>query len=59
MDEMTIGEVTTAFSVTARMLRYYEKIGLIKSARREGYAYRVYPADEVKKVRQILLLRKL
>ncbi len=41
MDQMTIGEVSSMFQISARMLRYYEKIGLIEIVRKEGYAYRV------------------
>ena len=42
MDYVTIGKVSSMFRISARMLRYYEKAGLIESARKEGYAYRVY-----------------
>lgn len=59
MDQMTIGEVSSMFQISARMLRYYEKIGLIESMRKEGYAYRVYNADAVRRVQQIIILRKL
>lgn len=59
MDQMTIGEVSSMFQISARMLRYYEKIGLIESVRKEGYAYRVYNADAVRRVQQIIILRKL
>lgn len=59
MDQMTIGEVSSTFQISARMLRYYEKIGLIESMRKEGYAYRVYNADAVRRVQQIIILRKL
>ena len=59
MDQMTIGEVSSMFQISARMLRYYEKIGLIESIRKEGYAYRVYNADAVRRVQQIIILRKL
>lgn len=59
MDFMTVGEVSSAFQVSARMLRYYEKEGLIQSTRKEGYAYRIYDAEAVRRVRQILILRKL
>ena len=59
MDQMTIGEVSSMFQIAARMLRYYEKIGLIESMRKEGYAYRVYNADAVRRVQQIIILRKL
>lgn len=59
MDQMTIGEVSSMFQISTRMLRYYEKAGLIESTRKEGYAYRMYDIDAVKKVQQIIILRKL
>lgn len=60
MDElMTVSQVSKEYEVSPRMLRYYEAIGLISSARREGYAYRVYSERDVARLRQILILRKL
>lgn len=59
MNHMTIGEVSSAFQISTRMLRYYEKMGLIQSTRKEGYAYRIYNEDTVRKVQQIIILRKL
>ena len=60
MEEMTtIVEVSRTYGVSARMLRHYEKLGLMSSERREGYAYRVYRAEDVRRLRQILTLRKL
>jgi len=41
------------------MIRYYEKEGLIESTRKEGYAYRIYDAGAVKRIQQIIILRKL
>ena len=34
---MTISEVSRQFQVSARMLRHYEKLGLLESERREDY----------------------
>lgn len=60
MDEyMTISQVSRQYQISTRMLRHYEKLGLIESARRDGYAYRVYNQEAVKRVRQIIVLRKL
>jgi len=41
------------------MLRYYEQVGLIKSQRVECYAYRVYDENAIRRLRQIIILRKL
>ena len=41
------------------MLRYYEQNGLISSRRMEGYSYRVYGESAVKRLQQVIILRKL
>ena len=57
---MTISEVSKACGVSTRTLRYYEEIGLLPSLRRDGdYAYRVYDEASVRRLQQILILRKL
>ncbi|MDF2686244.1 MAG: transcriptional regulator, MerR family, partial [Clostridia bacterium] len=38
---------------------YYEEMGLISSVRSEDYAYRIYDETAVKRLEQILILRKL
>ena len=55
----TITEVSRALGVSTRMLRYYEQQGMITSARKPDYAYRVYDAENVNRLRIILVLRKL
>lgn len=59
MEIMTVSEVSKIFHVSTRMLRYYERIGLLSSRHREDYAYRLYDEGAVKRLQQILLLRKL
>lgn len=59
MDMLTISEVSKQNQISTRMLRYYEKAGLIKSARVPGYSYRVYDEAAVRRLRQIMVLRKL
>ena len=59
MQLMTISEVSKAYPVTPRMLRHYEKMGLLESLHIEGYAYRMYDEDAVMRLQQIVLLRKL
>lgn len=58
-DMLTVVEVSRTYGVSARMLRHYEKLGLMRSGRQEGYAYRVYAPEDVLRLRQILVLRKL
>jgi DNA-binding transcriptional MerR regulator/DNA gyrase inhibitor GyrI len=55
----TIGRVSGAFGVSTRMLRHYEKLGLLQSRRIENYAYRLYDEENCQRLRQIIILRKL
>lgn len=54
-----IREVSTKYNVSARALRYYEDMGLIKSTRSSDYAYRLYDKQALKRLEQILILRRL
>ncbi len=60
MDEIvSISQVSKQFHVSTRMLRYYEKAGLFTSMSIPNYSYRVYDTDAVRRLQQILVLRKL
>ena len=59
MYTITISELSRQFHVSTRMLRYYEKAGLLSSMRIPDYSYRVYDEAAVKRLQQILVLRKL
>lgn len=59
MENLTISQVSKLYDVTPRMLRHYEKLGLIEAIRREDYAYRVYDENAVRRLQQIIILRKL
>ena len=48
MKNLTISQVTRQYDVTPRMLRHYEKLGLIQPIHEEGYAYRMYDEHAVK-----------
>lgn len=54
-----IREMSIKYDISARALKYYEDMGLITSTRGEDYAYRMYDEAAVKKLEQILVLRKL
>ena len=56
---MTISEVSRQYQISTRMLRHYEKLGMLASTRREDYSYRVYDETAVRRVRQIVILRRL
>ncbi len=56
---MTISEVSKNFNVSTRILRYYEQIGLLSSQRKEDYAYRIYDENAIRRLQQIIALRKL
>lgn len=59
MELQTISQVSKDYGISARMLRYYEQIGLIQSLRKDDYAYRVYDETAISRLRQIIVLRKL
>ena len=60
MDGMLkIRDVASNYDISARTLRYYEDMGLLNSTRGEDYAYRMYDESAVKRLEQILILRKL
>jgi len=54
-----ITDMTGRYDVTARTLRYYEDMRLLTSVRSDDYAYRLYDEAAVKRLEQILILRKL
>ena len=54
-----IKEVSNRYNVTTRTLRYYEKMGLVKSSRCESSGYRLYDEAAILRLRQILILRKM
>lgn len=56
---LKIREVSSKYDISARALRYYEDMGLIKSTRSADYAYRLYDKQAIKRLEQILILRKL
>lgn len=54
-----IREVSLQYDITTRALKYYEDMGLIQSTKSDDYAYRLYDENAIKRLEQILILRKL
>ena len=56
---MNIGEASSRSGVSAKMIRYYESIGLITASARTAAQYRVYAADDVHTLRFVRRSRDL
>ena len=55
-----IGEVAELCNLTIRALRYYEELGLITPSNVDIYTgYRYYDEENIKKIKQIVLLKNL
>jgi DNA-binding transcriptional MerR regulator len=59
MELKTIKQVSDLTGVSIRMLRYYDKIGLLEPSSTTAAGYRLYGEAEIETIQQILFLREL
>ena len=58
-EKRSIRNVSEAYGVSARTLRFYEEAGILTCHRAAGSGYREYDKDQIQRLELILLLRKL
>lgn len=56
MNEWRIGQVAEQTGLSARAIRYYEKLGLARASTRSGGGYRLYSDSDV---RRLVLVRDM
>ena len=59
MKSMQVGQLARHSGLTVRTLHHYDEIGLLSPSRRSHTAYRLYGPDDVARLTQILMLRRL
>jgi MerR family transcriptional regulator, thiopeptide resistance regulator len=55
----TVGEAAQLANVSVRTLHHYDDVGLLKPSARSPAGYRLYSADDLRRLQQILLYREL
>ena len=56
---MNIGQVSKQSGISAKMIRYYEEIGLIDAAKRSDAGYRIYTDQDLKTLSFVKHAREL
>lgn len=57
--EYTVQKLARLAGISARTIRYYDEIGILKPARISSSGYRIYGAQQVDRLQQILFYREL
>jgi DNA-binding transcriptional MerR regulator len=59
MTTWTVGQVADVFGVTVRTLHHYDEIGLLTPSERSRAGYRLYTDDDLTRLQQIVVYRRL
>ena len=59
MDLIKITDLTNQLGISSRSLRYYEQVGLIQSVRSDMEKYRFFDTENIERLKQIMVLRKM
>lgn len=59
MKLIKITDLTNQLGISSRTLRYYEQVGLVQSVRLQFEKYRFYDNENIEKIKQIIVLRKM
>ena len=58
-EALKVGELAKRTGLTIRTLHHYDEIGLVKPSRHGESGYRLYTADDLARLQQVLSLRRL
>src|SRR5438445_7161375 len=58
-EALKVGELARRTGLTVRTLHHYDEIGLLKPSLHTGSGHRLYTADDVARLQQVLSLRQL
>ena len=58
-EEYSVGKVADLAGVTVRTLHHYDEIGLVRPHGRSPAGYRRYSADDIERLQQVLIYRRL
>ncbi|MEV6288051.1 MerR family transcriptional regulator [Kribbella sp. NPDC051770] len=58
-EHLTVGHVAELAGVSVRTLHHYDEIGLVHPSARTAAGYRAYSADDVERLREVLVYRRL
>jgi len=56
---LTVGQVAEQFGVTVRTLHHYDQIGLLVPGERTPAGYRLYTADDITRLQNVVVYRRL